>query len=244
MMKGIRTRLVVYFGLILLLIVLLLEGLFYWAVHSYYFGTATEALVTRTTTFTNFINKYTTSYSLKDKARYILENVSNQEYAKVEIKEISQIGVILLMFIAGLETDIDEFKRTAKASTNVGVAGIIAPLALGYGAGIVMGLSAIEAIFLGLLLSATSVSISVQTLKELGKLKSREGATIMGAAVIDDILVILALAFLMSFAGGDVNLGMVVLKKVAFFAVIILLSWKVGHMINLTFGHIKRSCID
>jgi monovalent cation:proton antiporter-2 (CPA2) family protein len=142
------------------------------------------------------------------------------------ISEISQVGVILLMFIAGLETDIDEFKRTAKASTNVGVAGIIAPLALGYGAGMVMGLSAIESIFLGLLLSATSVSISVQTLKELGKLKSREGATIMGAAVIDDILVILALAFLMSFAGGDVNLGMVILKKVAFFAVIILLSWK------------------
>ncbi|MFP3391379.1 cation:proton antiporter [Brevibacillus sp. SIMBA_040] len=143
------------------------------------------------------------------------------------IKEISQIGVILLMFIAGLETDINEFKRTAKASTNVGVAGIIVPLALGYGAGIAMGLSSVESIFLGLLLSATSVSISVQTLKELGKLKSREGATIMGAAVIDDVLVILALAFLMSFAGGDVNLGMVILKKVAFFAVIILLSWKV-----------------
>lgn len=94
MMKGIRTRLVVYFGLILLLIVLLLEGLFYWAVHSYYFGTATEALVTRTTTFTNFINKYTTSYSVKDKARYILENVSNQEYAKVEVLDIS--GKVIL----------------------------------------------------------------------------------------------------------------------------------------------------
>lgn len=155
------------------------------------------------------------------------------------IKEISQIGVILLMFVAGLETDIDEFKRTAKASTNVGVAGIIAPLALGYGAGIVMGLSSIESIFLGLLLSATSVSISVQTLKELGKLKSREGATIMGAAVIDDVLVILALAFLMSFAGGDVNLGMVVLKKVAFFAVIILLSWKVVPWVLKKFAPLK-----
>ncbi|GEC91965.1 MULTISPECIES: cation:proton antiporter [Brevibacillus] len=143
------------------------------------------------------------------------------------LKEISQIGVILLMFIAGLETDIDEFKRTAKSSTSVGVAGIVMPLALGYGAGIAIGLPNIEAIFLGLLLSATSVSISVQTLKELGKLKSREGATIMGAAVIDDVLVILALAFLMSFAGGDVNLGMVVLKKVAFFAIVIVLSWKV-----------------
>ncbi|MDF2682446.1 MAG: sodium:proton antiporter [Brevibacillus sp.] len=143
------------------------------------------------------------------------------------IQEISQIGVILLMFIAGLETDIDEFKRTGKASTSVGVMGIIAPLALGYAAGLALGLSSIESVFLGLLLSATSVSISVQTLKELGKLKSKEGATIMGAAVIDDVLVIIALAFLMSFAGGDVNLGMVILKKVAFFAIIILVSWKV-----------------
>ncbi|KQL43501.1 sodium:proton antiporter [Brevibacillus choshinensis] len=153
----------------------------------------------------------------------VLGIVTNTEI----LQEISQIGVILLMFIAGLETDIDEFKRTGKASTSVGVMGIIAPLALGYAAGLVLGLSSIESVFLGLLLSATSVSISVQTLKELGKLKSKEGATIMGAAVIDDVLVIIALAFLMSFAGGDVNLGMVILKKVAFFAIIILVSWKV-----------------
>lgn len=153
----------------------------------------------------------------------VLGVVTNTEI----LQEISQIGVILLMFLAGLETDIDEFKRTGKASTSVGVLGIIAPLALGYVAGLALGLSSIESIFLGLLLSATSVSISVQTLKELGKLKSREGATIMGAAVIDDVLVIIALAFLMSFAGGDVNLGMVILKKVVFFAIIILVSWKI-----------------
>ncbi|HZG82269.1 MAG TPA: cation:proton antiporter, partial [Brevibacillus sp.] len=143
------------------------------------------------------------------------------------LKEISNIGVILLMFVAGLETDVNEFKRSAKAATNVGVAGILAPLGLGYVAGMLMGMHAFESIFLGLLLSATSVSISVQTLKELDQLKSKEGSTIMGAAVIDDILVILGLAFLMSFAGGDVNLGMVVLKKVIFFGAIILLSWKV-----------------
>jgi monovalent cation:proton antiporter-2 (CPA2) family protein len=143
------------------------------------------------------------------------------------LKEISQIGLILLMFIAGLETDLDEFKRTGKASTFVGVAGILAPLTMGYLAGTAVGMSPLEAVFLGLLLSATSVSISVQALKELGRLKSREGATILGAAVIDDVLVILALAFVMSFTGGDVNLGMVVVKKAVFFAVALLLSWKV-----------------
>lgn len=143
------------------------------------------------------------------------------------LEELSQIGVILLMFIAGLETDIDEFKRTGKASTYVGVAGIVVPLAFGYLAGTYLELPTLESIFLGLLLSATSVSISVQALKEMGRLNSREGATILGAAVIDDILVIIALAFLMSLAGGDVHLGVVILKKVAFFAVAILLAWKV-----------------
>lgn len=142
------------------------------------------------------------------------------------LNELSQIGVILLMFIAGLETDIDEFKKTGKASALVGVAGIAVPLALGYLAGVFLELSNFESIFLGLLLSATSVSISVQALKEMGRLNSREGATILGAAVIDDILVIIALAFLMSLAGGDVHLGVVILKKVAFFAIAILLAWK------------------
>ncbi|USG66265.1 cation:proton antiporter [Brevibacillus ruminantium] len=155
------------------------------------------------------------------------------------LKEISQIGVILLMFIAGLETDIDEFKRTGKASMNVGIAGIIAPLALGYVAGMVIGLPPFESVFLGLLLSATSVSISVQALKELGKLKSREGATILGAAVIDDVVVILILAFVMSFAGGDVNLGMIVLKKVLFFGIVILLSWKVVPWVLRKFARLQ-----
>lgn len=143
------------------------------------------------------------------------------------LKEISQIGVILLMFIAGLETDMDEFKKSGKAAAFVGVLGIIVPLSMGYLAGLVMELSAIQAVFLGLLLSATSVSISVQALKEMNKLKSKEGSAILGAAVIDDILVIIALAFLMSMAGEDVHLGTVIIKKVIFFAVAILLAWKV-----------------
>ena len=77
------------------------------------------------------------------------------------------------------------------------------------------------------MLSATSVSISVQALKEMNKLKTPEGTTILGAAVIDDVVVIIALAFLMSFAGGDVHLTTVILKKVVFFAAAILIGWKV-----------------
>jgi monovalent cation:proton antiporter-2 (CPA2) family protein len=152
----------------------------------------------------------------------VLGVVSNTEM----LQEISQIGVILLMFIAGLETDTEEFKRTGKASAYVGISGIVVPFSLGYLAGVWLELPQLQSVFLGLLLSATSVSISVQALKEMGKLKSREGTTILGAAVIDDILVIIVLAFVMSFAGGDVNLGVVVLKKVIFFAVSILVAWK------------------
>lgn len=155
------------------------------------------------------------------------------------LHEISQIGVILLMFIAGLETDVDEFKRTGKASAVVGTAGVAVPMSLGYAAGMVMGMPVLEAIFLGLLLSATSVSISVQALKEMGRLKSKEGSVILGAAVIDDVLVIVALAFVMSFAGGDVNLTMVILKKVAFFAIALLLSWKAVPWILRKFAPLK-----
>jgi monovalent cation:proton antiporter-2 (CPA2) family protein len=157
------------------------------------------------------------------------------------LEEISQIGVILLMFIAGLETDTEEFKRTGKASAFVGIAGIVFPFALGYLAGVMIDLSAFEAVFLGLLLSATSVSISVQALKEMGKLKSREGTTVLGAAVIDDVLVIIALAFVMSLSGGDVNLGMVIGKKIAFFAIAILAGWKLVPWVLRKFAPLKVS---
>jgi Kef-type K+ transport system membrane component KefB len=143
------------------------------------------------------------------------------------LEELSQIGVILLMFIAGLVTDIDEFKLTGKASTLVGISGIIVPLLVGYFAGVMMHMTTIQALFLGLLLSATIVSISVQALKELNIMKSREGTTILGAAVIDDVVVIVALAFLMIMVGGEVHLGVIIVKKVLFFASAFLLAWKV-----------------
>ena len=152
---------------------------------------------------------------------------------------LSQIGVILLMFIAGIETDIDEFKRTGKSATFVGFGGIILPLALGAVAGFVLGMNTFEAIFLGLLLSATSVSISVQALKELDQLKTPAGTTILGAAVIDDVVVIIALAFLMSFSGGDVNLSLVIIQKVAFFVGAILVAWKVVPFFLRIFSKLK-----
>jgi monovalent cation:proton antiporter-2 (CPA2) family protein len=136
----------------------------------------------------------------------------------------SQLGVILLMFLAGLETDLDEFKRAGKASVFVGFGGILVPLFLGAFAGTLLGLVPMQSWFLGAILSATSVSISVQTLKEMNRLKSREGTSILGAAIIDDIVVMIILAFLMSIAGGEAALSAVILKKALFFAGALLIA--------------------
>lgn len=143
------------------------------------------------------------------------------------ISQISQIGVLLLMFIAGLETDIKTLNQNRNSSIAVAIGGIVAPLFFGYLAGLAIGMEENHALFLGLLFSATSVSISAQTLKELGQLKSRESITILGAAVLDDILVIIVLAVMMSLLTTEqVSLSLIIGKKVLFFAVITLLGWK------------------
>ncbi|EEL12230.1 MULTISPECIES: cation:proton antiporter [Bacillus] len=143
------------------------------------------------------------------------------------LTQLSNVGVILLMFMAGLETDLEELNANRNSSLAVALGGIILPFVGGYVSGLVMGMEQGNAVFLGLLLCATSVSISVQTLRDLGKMKTRESTTMLGAAVFDDILVVILLAFAMSFLGtDDVNLTMVILKKIVFFASIILIGWK------------------
>ncbi|MGG0658562.1 cation:proton antiporter [Rummeliibacillus pycnus] len=141
------------------------------------------------------------------------------------LKAFSDIGVLLLMFLAGLETNLEDLNRNKKAALLVAVGGIIVPIVMGYFGSIYFGLSTNEAIFIGLLLSATSVSISVQTLRELGWLNSKEGATLLGAAVLDDIIVVVLLAVAMSFfAGSEVSISMLIGKKILFFVIIILAS--------------------
>ncbi|MFL1671781.1 cation:proton antiporter [Paenibacillus dendritiformis] len=145
------------------------------------------------------------------------------------ITQVSEIGVLLLMFIAGLETDIDQLRKNWKSAFAVAVGGIILPFIGGYGAAIAFGFSSNYALFFGVIFCATSVSISVQVLKEMNKLNSREGTTILGAAVVDDVLVVILLAFIMSIVGqgGDVSLGLLVGKKLLFFAITFVAGWLV-----------------
>lgn len=135
---------------------------------------------------------------------------------------LSEIGVIVLMFAAGLETDINELKRTGKASFLIALIGVIVPMLGGAAAAYffndsVDGNKMLQNIFIGIILTATSVSITVETLKEMGKLSTPAGNAILGAAIIDDILGIIALTMVISMADPSVSIGTVLLKILGFF---------------------------
>lgn len=146
------------------------------------------------------------------------------------IHEVAEIGVIILMFSAGMETDIKELKSSGKASFVIALCGVIIPLIGGYavawfytrpGSTIETNISSpvfLQNVFIGVILTATSVSITVETLKELGKLKTRSGNAILGAAIIDDVLGIIALTIVTSMADSSISLITVLLKIVGFFA--------------------------
>ena len=139
------------------------------------------------------------------------------------LSNLSEIGVIVLMFAAGLETDIDELKHSGKASFLIALIGVLVPLAGGAAVAYFFNDSTdsnvmLQNIFIGIILTATSVSITVETLKEMGKLSTRAGNAILGAAIIDDILGIIALTVVISMADESVNIGIVLLKILGFFA--------------------------
>ena len=140
------------------------------------------------------------------------------------IIQLSELGVILLMFSAGLDTDLNELKKTGKASFIIGgflVAYLFSDLDLMKEATTNVLL---QNIFIGVILTATSVSITVEALKEMGKLNTSAGTAILGAAIIDDILGIIALTIISSMADTSVNVGFVLLKIVAYFIFVIVIG--------------------
>lgn len=122
---------------------------------------------------------------------------------------LADIGTLILMFLAGMELHVSDLKKNLRPSLGAGIGGDILSVLLGMGAGMLSGMNISEAIFLGLTIAATSVSISVQTLIEFKALKTRVGLTTLGAAVIDDIFVIVLLAiYLAVFSGGSSFMGL------------------------------------
>jgi len=135
---------------------------------------------------------------------------------------MAEIGVILLMMLAGLELHLNDLAKSGKVSALSGTLGVVLPLAMGFGTAVLFGANTQSAVFIGLTLSATSVSISAQTLLELKVLRSRVGLALLGAAVFDDILVILALSLatiLVADAGGGLlSILLTILRMIGYLA--------------------------
>jgi Kef-type K+ transport system membrane component KefB len=141
---------------------------------------------------------------------------------------LANLGVILLMFIAGLETDLDQMRRVGRVAVAAGAAGVVVPLLLGMTVLLPFGFGLQRATYMGIVLTATSVSITVQTLIELRRLDSKEGTTLLGAAVVDDVIALIVLSLFVALSlgggGGGVGVALLVARMAAYFAAAILLG--------------------
>ena len=152
------------------------------------------------------------------------------EHLPEVIHQMAEMGVLLLMFLAGLDLHISDLLKSSKVAALAGSLGVVFPLVLGTGVGMLFSMNTQSALFIGLILSATSVSISAQTLMELKVLRSRVGVGLLGAAVFDDILVLLGLSIFIALlqpalGSGFVSILWIILKMVFFLGVASLLGW-------------------
>jgi len=162
---------------------------------------------------------------------------------------LAQIGVILLMFSAGLETDFEQLRHSLKSSLVIALIGVAAPLAGGFVLAFCMGQDMMKSIFIGVVLTATSVSITVETLQEMGKLKTKAGTAILGAAVIDDILGIIILSVIMSVGDDGVSfstVGLTLIKICGFFVFALICGFGVYRLfqyLSVKWGRKRRLSI-
>ncbi len=153
------------------------------------------------------------------------------EHLPEVIHEMAEVGVLLLMFLAGLELHLSDLAKSRKVAALAGIIGVFFPLILGTGLILFFPMEMTEAIFLGLILAATSVSISAQTLMELRVLNSRVGIGLLGAAVLDDILVVLGLSVFSALVISDSDTGFlsimfIALRMVLFLGLSIILGMR------------------
>lgn len=166
------------------------------------------------------------------------------------ISKMAEIGVIMLMFEAGLSTDMKKLKATGLKATAIACAGVFVPIIMGtilfmsfYGFGPVGSEQFIKGLFIGTIMAATSVSITVAALKELGKLSSTVGTTIVSAAIIDDVIVIVVLTFVLSAKGSGSSVWITMLKALMFFAIAIItgfIVYKAFEWLDARYEHTRR----
>lgn len=166
------------------------------------------------------------------------------------ITHMAEIGVVLLMFEVGLETDLKELVKTGPIALLIACAGVFVPLVLG--ALLYMGFYGVapwgseeffKAVFIGAIMTATSVSITVAALQELGKIKSKVGTTIVSAAIIDDVIGIIVLTFVIGFKSPDSHPSMVIVKTIIFFIVAVaggFVIFKVFLALDKRYPHTRR----
>lgn len=164
--------------------------------------------------------------------------------------QMAEIGVILLMFSAGLETDLKDLMKTGPIAALIACAGVFIPLLCGallymafYGIAPWGSEEFYKAVFVGTILTATSVSITVESLKEMGKLKGKVGTTILSAAIIDDVIGIVVLTFVIGFKNPDSDPVAVLINTVLFFAfalVVGFISYKVFQLVDTKYPHTRR----
>ncbi len=162
------------------------------------------------------------------------------------IFKTAEIGVLMLMFIAGLDTDMTELKRSGGPALVIACLGVALPVLTCGGVyylffgGALTKTTLLKAAFVGVVFAATSVSITVETLTEMGKIKSRLGTTLISAALIDDIIGIVVLSFISGFGDESVNTGTVLLKIVLFFVFVVVVGIGVYWLFRLiTVNHEK-----
>jgi len=155
----------------------------------------------------------------------------------------ADIGVVILMFLGGLESNLELLMKYLRPAIVVATLGVVFPIAVMGLASWWWGFNALEALFIGVIFSATSVSISVAVLKEYHALSTREGATILGAAVADDIMGVVLLSLMISLlasqgikaAGSQPNLAVVLIEQIAFFGgTYILVKWVAPYLMHLS----------
>lgn len=166
------------------------------------------------------------------------------------LMQMAEIGVILLMFSAGLETDLKDLLKTGPIAALIACSGVFIPLILGalfymlyYGMSPWGSEEFYKAVFVGTILTATSVSITVESLKEMGKLKGKVGTTILSAAIIDDVIGIIVLTFVIGFKNPDSNPLSVIINTVLFFILAIIvgfISYKVFKLVDKKYPHTRR----
>jgi len=166
------------------------------------------------------------------------------------LSQMAEIGVILLMFSAGLETDLKQLIKVGPKATLIACAGVFVPLVGGtllymgfYGPQAVGTMEFYKAVFIGTIMTATSVSITVQALKEMGKLSDEIGTMIVSAAIIDDVIGIVVLTVVIGFKDPNASIAKVLISTGLFFVLAIgvgFICYKVFKWVDAKYPHTRR----